>query len=217
MKFISIASQEAGYACATSKYISKYFYNNQKPREFFDLITISMKSVNEVLLSKPIEFNDKEYDFYRVPNSTNNIIIGFKNFDSMTSFHDLIDTSINSINSWKNIYSNLQNKMIHNIKNSNEPIIFFRTVKNKNDIQEDGIHTFFNTIYSLNPNLKFYFIMLTDKKIDISKSLLEKKGFILFNFSDYIDPNKKYDENIYNRIINDYEYLAIKKIIDNFI
>jgi hypothetical protein len=59
MKIISLASQHAGYACTTAHYISKYFYNNTKPREFFDLITVSMKSITPTEKINETKFNIK--------------------------------------------------------------------------------------------------------------------------------------------------------------
>lgn len=212
MKIISLASQHAGYACATGNYISKYFYNDKKSREFFDLITVSMKSINEVLMSKNIEFEDKEVPYYRVPNSTDNIIVNFKNFNSMTSYHDLYNMSNESINYYINFYTKLQHDLIDNIKTENK-IFFLRTVKDQNDLQEDDIHIFYNTIFNINPNLQFYFIILTDTNINISENLLNKNNFILFNFSDYLDSNKKYNDNIYVRILDDYESDALQQKI----
>ena len=214
MKIISLAGQHAGYACATSCYISKYFYNHKKSREFFDLITVSMKSVNEVLMSKEIQFEEEEVPWYRVPNSTQHIIVNFKDFHSMTSYHDLYNLSKESVNHFVEFYKRLQNELIGNIK-TEDKIFFLRIVKSQSDLQEDNIHVFYDTVKSINPNLSFYFIIITDNHLDISDKLRNKENFILFNFSDYVDKTKTYDSNIFYRIINDYESDAFCKKINS--
>ena len=57
MKLISLSCIEPGYACGTSTFINNHYYKNKKNRDFFDLITCSMLSVNQVLL------NQKKYSF----------------------------------------------------------------------------------------------------------------------------------------------------------
>jgi len=212
MKYISLASQHAGWACATSFYINKHIYSNTKEREFFDLITCSLKSVNEVLLMKEIQFNNIASPFYKVPNSTENLIVEFKGFHSMTTFHDFCNLSQDSINHFKQFYKNLQNKLINDIM-TQDKIYFFRTVTEQADLQEDDIHDFYRHIHNMNGNLKFYFIILCNRQLKISENLKYKGNFILFNFSDYLIEGKYYNENIFRRIIDDYEWNALYNIL----
>jgi hypothetical protein len=133
----------------------------------------------------------------------------------MTSYHDLYNMSNDSINYYVDFYTKLQNELINNIK-TEDKIFFLRTVKEQSDLQEDDIHNFYSTVYSINPKLKFYFIILSDKNINISEKLSTKDNFILFNFSNYLNNNKTYDNNMYFRILIDYEWESLYKIINYY-
>jgi len=91
--FISLSSSYSGNACAIKQSIVKYTKNSNET-QFFDWLVTSMKSVNQILENTPIIFEST----YIYPNKKGNTSINFKNFDLLTSHHDINIFNDNSIN-----------------------------------------------------------------------------------------------------------------------
>lgn len=109
--FISLSSSYAGNACAVKQSIINYTKELQKSN-FFDWLVTSMKSVNEILEKKPIMFESN----YIYPNSLNTTSINFKNFDLLTSHHDIKKIDSNSINELTKKYKRRYNRLVNIIR-----------------------------------------------------------------------------------------------------
>lgn len=160
MKVISLSHSEAGMACSISMAIKKYFYNDSKETDFFDFLLVSIKSVNEVLLGKTIDF---------VPNTDpENALIQFKDFHHMTSVHDLenIKKQKNEIDADEIIiklvekYNRRRDRLINDIK-KNDKIYFVRFCKNLNDIEQEELDSFFKNIKNINDKVDVHLILVT--------------------------------------------------------
>ncbi len=211
MKIISLGSLYPGYACGIAEYLNKYKFKYD--RDFFDYITVSMKSINEVLHNKTIEFNDEELSKFSIPNTTSNIFIKFKNFDNMISYHDFVDLSPNSYIYWTDFYKEKQEKLINDIL-CNDTIVFVRFCVNQKDLIENDIKIFFNNIERLNEKLNYYLILFSTDFLKISSDLLNNSHFYNLNFKLYNNIHKKYTNNIYDDLINSYDTKCFSDIID---
>lgn len=216
IKLISLACIEAGYACATSTFINNHYYKNKKDRDFFDLITCSMKSINQVLLNQT-KYSFKEISYIKVPNSTDNKHLKFELFDNMISYHDFIDLKEDEHNKFQKLYKKLADQLINDIMKEDK-IYFFRYVRNDNDLCPNEIITFYNIVNNIaqskNNKLEFYFVILTDtKNYVLNNKLKDLKNIFFYNFLNYIDKNKDYNENIYLKISFDYDYVNLKKLL----
>jgi hypothetical protein len=216
MKLISLSCIEAGYACGTSSFINNHYYKNKKQRDFFDLITCSMKSVNQVLLNQT-EYYFKEINKINIPNNTENRHMKFQFFDDMISYHDFNDEKEESYKKFQNLYKQLANQLIEDIK-TQDKIYFFRYVRNDNDLCVNEIINFYNIVKNIsnskNNKLEFYFVILTDtKNYTLNEKLKHLKNIFFYNFLNYIDKNKIYNENIYFKITFDYDYINLKKML----
>jgi len=172
-----------------------------------------MKSINEVLHNKTIEFNDEELSKFSIPNTTSNIFIKFKNFYNMISYHDFVDLSPNLYIYWTDFYKEKQEKLINDIL-CNDTIVFVRFCVNQKDLIENDIKIFFNNIERLNGKLNYYLILFSTDFLKISSDLLNNSHFYNLNFKLYNNIHKKYTNNIYNVLINSYDTKCFSDIID---
>lgn len=214
MKIISLSSYYAGPACAIADYIKKYFYNNDKQIDFFDYLVVSMKSINEILTNKEI---DLDLDS-AILNELNTVTIQFKNFDLLISNHDLKEfpVTLENMNDVIQKYKRRYNRLISDIKSEN--IIYFLRFFDKelDDTEENEILIFNKNLSVINSSLIFYLIILTDNdNLKLSNKLSYYDNIILFNFNIYNDKNKIYNDNKYFRIIDEYDYINLKTLINN--
>jgi len=197
--FISLSASLAGYACAVRSSIDKYY--KQSETQFFDWLICSMKSINEVLQGKPILFENK-YSQY----SPDSISINFKDFDLLTSVHDIdqynIDyTIIQSIEKYNRRY----NRFIHTIKNE-KYIFFIRYCNNSNELDEEQINKFFNNIRNINNNLYFILFLISDcNNLIIPDSLTNNGNFIYINLNWFIDDDIIKETDEYEKRIKQYK------------
>ena len=211
MKLISLSCIEPGYACGTSTFINNHYYKNKKNRDFFDLITCSMLSVNQVLLNQK-KYSFKEINYINIPNNTDNKHMKFKFFDNMVSYHDFTDLKEESYIKIQTLYSKLADQLINDII-TQDKIYFFRYVRNNNDLCPQEILNFYNIVNTIaqsnNNKLEFFFVILTDtKNYTLDDKIKNLKNIFFYNFSNYIDKNK-----IYFRICSDYDFINLKKIL----
>ena len=216
MKLISLSCIEPGYACGTSTFINNHYYKNKKNRDFFDLITCSMLSVNQVLLNQK-KYSFKEINYINIPNNTDNKHMKFKFFDNMVSYHDFTDLKEESYIKIQTLYSKLADQLINDII-TQDKIYFFRYVRNNNDLCPQEILNFYNIVNTIaqsnNNKLEFFFVNLTDtKNYTLDDKIKNLKNIFFYNFSNYIDKNKIYNDNIYFRICSDYDFINLKKIL----
>jgi hypothetical protein len=187
--YISLSGSKAGNACAVKQSIKNYTTGNNKT-QFFDWLVVSMKSVNQLLENTPILF---ETNYFH--NASNKISINFKNFDLLTSHHDIHEFNDNSIHELTEKYTRRYNRLIDTIKEQQH--IHFIRYCNSNEFDE--INNFYTNIFKINPNLMFTFILISDCDIPIEM----KPNLIFINLSNYIvDLNKKDD---YFEIIKRYK------------
>ena len=159
-----------------------------------------MKSVNQLLENTPIEFESD----YIYPNPLNTTSINFKNFDLLTSHHDIHEFNENSINEITEKYIRRYERLMQLIKNQHK-INFIRYCKNQENIEEDEILLFYKNINSINPDLPFNFILMSDDNaLEIPKKLL-KDNFIYINLNNYINDDILNEENEYFKTIKKYK------------
>jgi|LakMenE01Jun11ns_1017448.scaffolds.fasta_scaffold9951731_6 hypothetical protein len=197
--FLSLSSSYASNACAVRQSIINYS-KQQNETYFFDWLVVSMKSVNQVLENTPIIFESN----YIYPNPLNTTSINFKNFDLLTSHHDIHEFNENSINEITEKYTRRYKNLINTIKEQNK-ITFIRYCKNQQNIEEEEILRFYKNINKINPNLLFNFILISDyDKLIIPNNLLHD-NFIYINLNNYIDHDVLNEENEYFKIIKKYK------------
>jgi hypothetical protein len=212
MKIISLSSIKPGYACGVAEYLNKY--NFKYERDFFDYITVSMKSINEVINNQNIEFEETEIPQFIIPNPTNNIFVKFRNFNNMISYHDFIELSYETRKYWENFYKELQKKLINNIK-SDDTIVFVRFCVDQNDIIENDIHLFCNNIMRINSNLDYYIIILSNVFLTIPYNLSNNPRFKYLNFRLYNSIYNTYTFNIYEDLLNNFDTKCFTDIINS--
>ena len=192
--YISLSSSYAGNACAVRQSIINYTSTSNET-QFFDWLVTSMKSVNQILENTPIIFESN----YIYPNSLNNTSINFKNFDLLTSHHDIHEFNDNSINEITEKYIRRYERLINTIKEQKK-INFIRYCKNSTNIEEEEILIFYKNIKNINPNLLFNFILISDYNDFVIPNNLLKDNFIYINLNNYVDDD----------IVNDNYYKIIK-------
>ena len=197
--FLSLSSSYASNACAVRQSIINYS-KQQNETYFFDWLVVSMKSVNQVLENTPIIFESN----YIYPNPLNTTSINFKNFDLLTSHHDIHEFNENSINEITEKYTRRYKNLINTIKEQDK-IIFIRYCKNQQNIEEEEILRFYKNIDKINPNLLFNFILISDYDGLIIPNNLLHDNFIYINLNNYIDPDVLNEENEYFKIIKKYK------------
>ena len=196
--YLSLSSSYAGNACAVRQSIINYTTSSNETH-FFDWLITSMKSVNQILENTPIIFESN----YIYPNPLNTTSINFKNFDLLTSHHDINEFNDNSINEITEKYIRRYERLITTIKEQNK-INFIRYCKNQENIEEKEIITFYKNIININPNLVFNFILISDCDLVIPNDLL-KDNFIYINLNNYIDDDVLNESNSYFKIIKTYK------------
>ncbi len=197
--YISLSSSHAGNACAIRQSIINYT-NNTSETHFFDWLVTSMKSINQILENKPIEFESN----YIYPNSLNTTSINFKNFDLLTSHHDIHEFNENSINEITEKYNRRFIRLIAIIKEQKK-INFIRYCKNQHNLEEREILKFQENIKKINPDLFFNFVLISDcDDLIISNSLI-KENFIYINLNKYVDNDVLNETNVYFKIIKSYK------------
>ena len=100
--FISLSSSFTGNACAIRDSINTYITESGE-NQFFDYLVTSMKSVNQILEGKEIQFESD----YIYPNPLDMTSINFKDFDLITSHHDIKEFNNNSITEITEKYNHL--------------------------------------------------------------------------------------------------------------
>lgn len=226
IKVISLSSSIGGAACAVSTVIKNHLYNNNKQTEFFDFLITSMKSINEILEGKLIDFENK---------CSSSGIINFKNFDLLQSIHDLDKNNLNYIELIKNNeptndgyysiekypeiitclkekYNRRYDRLINSIKNNNK-IYFLRYCENNKDINELHINDFFKNIKNINPKLNCQLILFTyNKFLEFPLKLVSENNSIHIFYLNNYNNNINYRLNFFN-----FEEICInfKPIINN--
>ena len=181
--FISLSSFYAGNACGVRACMNYYKVNPESKGEthFFDWITCSMRSINEVLEGKEISFDVKSSFF----NFLNTYTIRFNNFDMMISHHDLHEINNKEIFNLIVKYNRRRKRLIETIKNEKQ-IFFIRYCKDQRDLQGQEIIQFYDHVLRINPNLDVKFILASDNNnLRVPAALLNKKGFIFINLNGY--------------------------------
>jgi hypothetical protein len=196
--YLSLSSSYAGNACAVRQSIINYTTNSTKTH-FFDWLVTSMKSVNQILENTPIIFESN----YIYPNSLNNTSINFKNFDLLTSHHDIHEFNDNSINEITEKYIRRYERLINTIKEQKK-INFIRYCKNSTNIEEEEILIFYKNIKNINPNLLFNFILISDCNDLVIPNSLLKDNFIYINLNNYVIENENETNNFF-KIIKSYK------------
>jgi hypothetical protein len=197
--YISLSSSYAGNACAIRQSIINYTTNSNETH-FFDWLVTSMKSVNQILENTPIIFESN----YIYPNSLNTTTIKFKNFDLLTSHHDIHEFNDNSINEITEKYIRRYERLINTIKAQNK-INFIRYCKNQQNIEEEEIIRFYKNIININPNLVFNFILISDCNDLVIPNSLLKDNFIYINLNNYIDNDVLNETKDYLKKIKTYK------------
>ena len=197
--YLSLSSSYPGNACALRESINKYTTNSNKT-QFFDWLVTSMKSVNQILENTPIIFESN----YIYPNSLNNTSINFKNFDLLTSHHDIHEFNDNSINEITEKYIRRYERLINTIKEQKK-INFIRYCKNSTNIEEEEILIFYKNIKNINPNLLFNFILISDYNDFVIPNNLLKDNFIYINLNNYVDDDIVNETNAYYKIVKTYK------------
>ena len=197
--FVSLSASYAGNACAVRQSIIKYTTNSNET-QFFDWLVTSMKSVNQILENTPIIFESN----YIYPNPSNTTSINFKNFDLLTSHHDIHELNDNSINEITEKYIRRKERLIKTIKEQNK-INFIRYCKNQQNIEEEEILKFYKNIKNINTNLLFNFILISDNNDLVIPNSLLKDNFIYINLNNYIDDDILNETNTYFKIIKTYK------------
>lgn len=197
--YISLSSSFAGNACAIRESIDKYT-KNRNETQFFDWLVTSMKSINQILKNTPILFENN----YIYPNSLNTTSINFKNFDLLTSHHDIHEMNKDSINDITDKYTRRHERLIHTIKTT-EKINFIRYCKNQQNLEENEIALFFENIKSINPRLVFNFVLISDCNDLVIPTTLVNEQFIYINLNNYIDDDILKETIGYFKIIKQYK------------
>lgn len=198
--FISLSSSYAtGHGCAIRQSIINYT-TNPNETQFFDWLMTSMKSVNQILENTPIIFESN----YIYRNLLDTISINFKNFDLLTSHHDIHKFNDNSINEITEKYIRRKERLIKTIKEQNK-INFIRYCKNQQNIEEEEILKFYKNVKNINANLLFNFILISDNNDLVIPNSLLKDNFIYINLNNYIDDDILNETNEYSKIIKTYK------------
>ena len=197
--YLSLSSSYAGNACAVRQSIINYTSNSTETH-FFDWLITSMKSVNQILENTPIIFESNCIYI----NSLNNTCINFKNFDLLTSYHDIREFNDNSINEITEKYIRRYKRLINTIKEQKK-INFIRYCKNSTNIEEEEILIFYKNIKNINPDLIFNFILISDCNDLVIPNSLLINNFIYINLNNYIDDDIVNETNNYYKIIKTYK------------
>lgn len=150
---------------------------------------------------KPLLFQTQ----YIYPNAIGTTSISFKNFDLLTSHHDIHKYNINSANDTIDKYKRRYKRLIHTIQ-TEKCINFIRYCKDNNDMNEKQIYKFFENIANINSGLNFKFILVSDNnKLLVSRQLRSHKNFVYINLNKYTDYNTINEKTRYLKIIKQYK------------
>ena len=197
--YLSLSSSHSCNACAVRQSIINYTTKSNET-QFFDWLVTSMKSVNQILENTPIIFESN----YIYPNALNTTSINFKNFDLLTSHHDIKEFNDNSINEITEKYIRRKERLITTIKEQTK-INFIRYCKNQQNIEEEEILKFYKNVKNINTNLLFNFILISDNNDLVIPNSLLKDNFIYINLNNYIDDDILNETNTYFKIIKTYK------------
>ena len=197
--YLSLSSSYAGNACAVRQSIINYTTNSNET-QFFDWLVTSMKSINQILENTPIIF-ESNYIYRKSLNTTS---INFKNFDLLTSHHDIHEFNDNSINEITEKYIRRYERLISTIKKQKK-INFIRYCKNSTNIEEEEILIFYKNIMKINPNLLFNFILISDCNDLVIPNSLLKENIIYINLNNYVDDDIVNETDNYYKIIKTYK------------
>ena len=202
--YLSLSSSYAGNACAVRDSIKLYKKNLNQMTQFFDWLVVSMKTVNEVLESKSLLLDNYSSKY---PNPLNNVTFEFKNYDCLISHHDIKVFDENSINEITSKFNRRHQRLIETIK-TEKKINFIRYCKNQQNIEEEEILKFFKIINTVNPNLLFNFVLISDfNDLNIPNTLIRNNNFIYINLNKYIDDNILNEKDDYQKKVKSYKCL----------
>jgi flavodoxin len=198
----SLSSSYAGFACGIRQSIDTY--NEKKATNFFDWLVCSMKSVNEILEGRSIEFEDT----YIYPNPLNKTTINFKNFNLLISHHDIDIFNNDNKHEITETYNRRYVRLLETLKTENN-IYFIRYCHDESNLEEEEIHKFYENINKINEDLKFSFILMGGNAgIKISEQLINKNNFHYFNL-------KKFEHA--DDIIEEFEWHKLMKAYKKFL
>jgi len=207
MKIISLSSSTAGEACAIFSSIKKYFYDNNCITDFFSYLVVSMESINQLLILDNNYFESYfNTNYYIYLNTDKNYTIEFNNFDKMISHHDLYNLHQNDIDNVITKYKRRYDRFMDDIENENK--IFFIRYGIENI---DYIKYFIEKIKQKNNKVEIYFINLYYFEDDIIEDEYKKiklENYTNINFYTYIETTKKYNNEIFYRIM-EYDWKPI--------
>ena len=210
MKIISLSANIAGPACAVANCIKK-FYNNNYKTNFFDFLEVSFYSIIQLLKIENINNIDNELrtNNYIISNIDNKKSIYFNNFNKMISHHDLEENYSNE--DYENFilkYKRRYDRLLDIIKEEDK--IFFIRYGLEN---EESIINFINEIYKINEYVNIYFINV-DYNIHNLNINYNIKNYIYINFYNYIDNNKKYEDDLYYKTLQ-FNWDKVFELINN--
>ena len=113
------------------------------------------------------------------------------------------------MNNLKEKYIRRFNRFIYDIKNENK--IFFLRYGIEDTYQ---IELFYDNIYKKNPDLEFYYIMLIYCENPVNYKI-KYDNFIVINFYDYIDINKKYNDDMYFKVL-EFDWYKVFNILGKY-
>ena len=210
MKIISLSANIAGPACAVANCIKKFYHNDYKTN-FFDFLEVSFYSIIQLLKIENIENIDNELrtNTYIISNSVNKKSIYFNNFNKMISHHDLEKNySPEDFENFIEKYKRRYNRLINFIKEEDK-IFFIRYGLEK----EESIINFINEVNKINEYVIIYFINV-DYDIYNLNINYNIKNYVYINFYNYIDDNKKYEDDLYFKTLQ-FNWDEVFEIINN--
>jgi hypothetical protein len=207
MKIISLSASYRGYACSVASNIKEKYYKGNFEANLFDILLVSMKSINQ-FFNYNIEELELEENF-EIPiwKTTDESEFYFRKFDMVLSTHLLKKKYTNyEYNDIINKYKRRYYRFFNNIKNEDKIYFISNGIEKEEEILE-----FINNVKKYNPKLKFKIIILfCDKK---HKYKLKNKNFKPYNFYKTLDKKFEYSSDTYYRL-KEYNWLPIFNYIE---
>jgi hypothetical protein len=126
------------------------------------------------------------------------------------SHHDLKNNfTYEDLNNLKEKYIRRFNRFIYDVKNENK--IFFLRYGIEDAYQ---IELFYDNIRKKNPDLEFYYVMLIYSENPVNYKI-KYDNFIVINFYDYIDINKKYNDDMYFKVL-EFDWYKVFNILGKY-
>jgi len=206
MKFISLSSDSAGYACAVSQFYKKYFScNDNEPNNFFDYLMVSMSSINKFLIDKdPLEIDTNAIV---EKNGFGNFNVKFLHYDLLLSIHDLVEK--NDVNQMLEKYERRRNRFFKSLSES-DLILFFRFCTKDESLE---IKSFIENMNHLFPFLKYKLIILHENEmnqIQNERILYHRfQQLSIHDIDNYIRLKNQYDPSIIQYLLSN-EFESIK-------